>query len=277
MLITLVLLACRPDTPEGSPPIERDSVDTDTTPTDTATSTGDCGTGEVWDQDGCVPESCGRGTWGNLPPGTDAAWVDASAAEGGDGSRDFPLRAVAEGLSTRKQFVYVAAGTYLENVVVGGGVELAGRCAELVTIDASEDAVGIEVVGTANVHGYTVVRAGEVGIAVRDGGDLSLADTVVDDTTGVGILVDGREATLAAFEVVVQGTDADSDRGGGIGISVQSGGIANLTSVLLEDNQQRGLYVRGFPSAAVLDKLTVRGTRPYGETNGYGYGHGIGC
>ncbi len=275
MLITLVLLACRPDTPEGSTPVERDSVDTDTTPTDTATSTGDCGTGEVWDQDGCVPEACGRGSWGNLPPGNDAAWVDASAPEGGDGSRDFPLRVIADGLSTRKQFVYVAGGTYLENVVVGGGVELAGRCSEMVTIDASEDAVGIEVVGTADVHGYTVVRAGEVGIAVRDGGELTLADTLVDDSTGVGILVDGRDAKLSAFEVVVQGTDADSERGGGIGVSVQSGGVANLTSVLLDDNQQRGLYVRGFPSAAVLDKVTVRGTRPYGETNGYGYGHGI--
>ena len=273
VLTCLLLLACAPqkdptETPDG--PVGDTDPETTTT-TDTATSTGDCGTGEIWDDGGCVPEACGRGTWGTLSRAEDAAWVDGSAPEGGDGSRDFPVQTIESGLATRKQFVFVAAGTYVENVVVGGGVELGGRCAELVTIDAGEDAVGVEAVGEADVHGFTVRSAAEVGVAVRDGGDLTLAGTVVEDSTGVGILVDGRDAVLSAFEVTVQGTDADPDRGGGIGVSVQSGAVASMTSVVLDGNQQYGIYVRGFPSVAVLEKVTVRGTRPY-EDGSYGRG-----
>ena len=119
LLLALLLSACGTDTPLT------------------------CAEGELLDGEQCVPDACGTGTWGDLETGGDTLYVDASAEDGGDGSMESPFTVIQEGLDAqgRKGMVAVAAGTYVENLKVHGdhsGMHLAGRCMELVTIDASE-------------------------------------------------------------------------------------------------------------------------------------------
>ncbi|MDP6935685.1 MAG: hypothetical protein QGG40_22385, partial [Myxococcota bacterium] len=97
-LLLALLLACGTDdtTPLASPCVE----------------------GELLDDEQCVPEACGTGTWGDLDTDSDTIYVDASADAGGDGSRDRPFTVIQEGLDAQddKAMVAVAAGTYLENL-----------------------------------------------------------------------------------------------------------------------------------------------------------------
>ncbi|MDP6935552.1 MAG: hypothetical protein QGG40_21715, partial [Myxococcota bacterium] len=118
LLLALLLSACGTDTPLT------------------------CAEGELLDGDACVPEACGTGTWGDLETDGDTIYVDGSAEEGGDGSKESPFTVIQEGLDAQGEdgMVAVAAGTYVENLEVTSdhsGVHLAGRCRELVTVDGS--------------------------------------------------------------------------------------------------------------------------------------------
>ena len=104
----------------------------------------DCDTGYLDDEGECVPAVCGTGAWGNLEVDESTVYVDIAAAEGGDGSEAAPFTSIQAGLDAAGDadgsMVAVAAGTYPETLELGrghDGVRLAGRCCELVVIDAS--------------------------------------------------------------------------------------------------------------------------------------------
>jgi len=161
-----------------------------------------CDDGYVDDGGECVPENCGVGPWGNLPVTPDTVYVDGEATDGGDGSEAAPLDTIGAGMDAAGAagggLVAVARGTYLENVLLGDehqNVELAGRCLELVTLDASgggEEAQGffVQVAQMGSdpiaVSGLTVTGAPDVGIAVV-GGKLHLTDVHVLDNKSEGI------------------------------------------------------------------------------------------
>ena len=97
-------------------------------PTAPATASAGCPAGEFLDGEACVPYSCGTGTWSDVEgdyfvgPGDSiqSAADEAGAAGGG--------------------VVAVAAGAYVESLVLTeahDGVQIAGRCAEMVVIDGS--------------------------------------------------------------------------------------------------------------------------------------------
>ena len=94
--------------------------------------------------DGCVPQECGLGRWGNLEVDGNTVFVDVQAEEGGDGSEQAPFTSIQDGLDAVGKagggMVAVAAGTYVENLLLSqdhNGVHLAGRCRELVVTDGS--------------------------------------------------------------------------------------------------------------------------------------------
>lgn len=253
------------------------TVPTDDTGTTTYVTPQECDAGFQWDGRACSPVACGAWPWGDLPTDDPAAvWVRADARAGGDGSASAPFATLAEGLATRARLVHVGAGTYLEDLTASGGVEIVGRCRALVVVDASgddeEESYGIEVTGEATVRSLTVRAAGTVGIAVKDPGSLVLRDVTVADNVGIGVLVDGREARLDAEELTIERTVRDPERGGGIGLSIQSGGLATVRHAELVENQQRGIYVRGDPSALELEDVEVSRTFPYEDGT---YGHGL--
>ena len=126
--VAVVLVACPPPAPAPTPEPEAP-----------------CPTGQLLDEAGdepvCVPEACGIGPWGDE---ADANLFDATGADGGDGSQERPFGSIQEAADAMGSdgggVLAIAGGTYVENLALDAahdGVVLAGRCAELVTIDGS--------------------------------------------------------------------------------------------------------------------------------------------
>ncbi len=173
------------------------------------------------DGDVCVPEACGVGIWGDLPVDGATVYVDAAAAEGGDGSAEAPLQSIQPALeqagSRGGGLVAVAAGSYAETLELGtdhAGVQLAGRCRELVTIDASvgdEDTPGIDIdsrYGEVEISGLSVARSRWIGVRVGSG-VVRLVDLGVERSASYGILA-YRGHSEAPSTLELEGCDIDS-------------------------------------------------------------------
>lgn len=197
MRMLLLLLACSP--PPSTPP--DDSPDL-------------CADGELRDGEVCVPAACGLGPWGDVAVDDATVYVDAGAAEGGDGSAAAPFPRVRDGLdlaaSRGGAVVALAAGTYVENLRYGSeidGVQLRGRCAELVILDGSgsEDEAALEVepedarTPDLAISGLTVT-GGYAGLRLART-RAHLADLVLDRNHFVGLLA------YESAEVVLEDSD----------------------------------------------------------------------
>ncbi len=251
----------------------------------------------------CVPEACGTGTWGALERDDDNVHVDASAAAGGDGSAGAPLDRIQAALDLAASrgggLVAVAAGTYQEALSFGAehaGIHLAGRCHELVTLDASTgggQTPGIAIDsrhGEVTVSGLTVAGSPYVGIYQSSGSAL-LEDMLVEGNAFVGIGI-RRESMSAPCTASIERCEVTGDSAVGIGIA-QSGAEATvLDSVVsscgfgvevsygasfsaegteLVGNTELGVLSVGQGSHASLVETSIRDTR-FSGTNDSGIG-----
>jgi len=127
----------------------------------------------------CRPvRSCGQGTWGDIPIDGFTVHVDASHTGGSNGSIDQPFTSIGAAVASAApgDRIAVAAGTYVEQVVVDRGVTIMGVCPEQVIVrPPNASSAGFGVIGDgARISGLTVTGPG-FGIGV-DGGD----DLVID-------------------------------------------------------------------------------------------------
>ncbi len=272
----------------------------------------DCTEGWIADGETCVPEACGVGTWGGLPVDDATIYVDASATEGGDGSAEAPLRGIQGALdlagSQGGGLVAVAAGTYAETLTLGtdhADVHLAGRCRELVTIDASvgdADTPGILIASNSEEHevsGLRVVGSLDSGIQVA-AGIARLVDLSVEDSAFLGILamrasspltilsIEGCELSgngtvgLIALETGTEVTVVDTivrdnvpgSSGGGYGIFVYDGAKLSGEGCELSGNADLGLAANDAGTSVVLVDSTIRDTLP-DSTGRFGYAIGM--
>lgn len=156
-------------------------------------------------------------------------FVDASAS-GGDGSRAKPFSTIGAAIASASAgaVVSVAAGTYVEDVVIDKPIRVVGRCPTLVTIqgvatDSSAGAVlitakasleRVSVTGPASgviadkVSGITFDSlrvfgaALQTGVWIRDGANALVKRTVVDGATNFGIVVSGAIARVERSHVL---------------------------------------------------------------------------
>lgn len=144
-----------------------------------------CADGELRDGDACVPEACGVGTYGNLgetpytvgPEGAFDTIQDALDAAGADGGA----------------LVAVAAGTYAETLTITrdhGGVTLAGRCREMVTVDGAD--------GDAKAALFAAKGTGRTEFAVDN---ITFANA-----TGTGVHAEGLTIALHRLRVTAAGS-----------------------------------------------------------------------
>ena len=224
---------------------------------------------------GCVPQACGVGRWGEIEGGTDVVFVDANAAEGGDGAQDTPFTNIQSAIDTAAErgspVVAVAAGTYneiLRLAAASDGMHLAGRCPELVVLDASgggQDDPGIKVGSLVSagkewfVSGLTVTGGRHAGVWL-DGGRLSLADVSVAGNHEYGIWAWGAAGDLMLSNVSVTDTQPLSDGTLGRGLHVQSGSTLLAEDCLVARNTDIGVFVGAEGAAAILDNVEVRET-----------------
>ncbi|MFH1463470.1 MAG: right-handed parallel beta-helix repeat-containing protein [Pseudomonadota bacterium] len=245
-----------------------------------------CDTGYVADGDTCVPEACGTGTWGGLPVDAGTVYVSAEADEGGDGSAEAPLRGIQAALdlagSQGGGLVAVAAGTYAETLTLTSdhaGVHLAGRCRDLVTLDASvgeEDAAGIAMAledDAAEISGLTVRGAPKLGLVVVSG-TVTGFDLILSGNGTVGAVAyqsEGVPTILDLSDTLIEDTVPDSD-GIGYGFLVFAGASATLTRCTVAGSTWSAVGSLQAGTHLTLVDSTVRDTAP----NPHGlFGYGI--
>jgi hypothetical protein len=271
----------------------------------------DCPDGTVADGESCVPEACGVGTWGDLPTDEATVFVDGAAAEGGDGSATAPftsIQAAADAASSAGGgLVAVAAGTYSEGVILEShhaGIVLAGRCADLVTLDASVGGAGdagltIDTrAGLLEVSGMTVDGSNYMGVFIVSG-DVTLRELTITENaytglyimsafigssssvlvedceiaqnTAAGVNIESNAAAVIMRRVLVR----DSQRGGinqpGVGIGVVTGATLLLESSELARNRAEGLLLRDQGTVVQVSDTLIHDTLP-GDGGVFGYG-----
>ncbi|MFZ5480943.1 MAG: right-handed parallel beta-helix repeat-containing protein [Myxococcota bacterium] len=260
MLSLLLGLACKPSEAPGNPEIT-------------------CASGELVDGDACVPASCGVGAWGDAEADA-AVFVQAGASEPGDGSRESPFPSIQAGADAASEagggLVAIAGGTYSEALVLGehhDGVRLAGRCRELVIVDAatlgeSVSALWLTEAGTGEVgaSGMTFRGARAFGIDV-DSGTLALTSVDVVANERVGVNVHGQRAEVEGEDVRILDT-VPTGPDSGAGVQVYERGELSLSRSLLEGNTFVGVLVSD--GIVTLSDSRIAGTFPYDGDDGYG-------
>lgn len=230
-----------------------------------------CADGEVDDGGACVPEACGIGTWGTIEGAT--VFVDLAAADGGDGSQDAPFRSIQEGADAAGDagggVVAVAAGTYAENLVLEGshdGVEIAGRCAELVVVDGSgggDDQSSVELSSRSAevvLRGLTVTGGPYVGV-VAWAGTLRVSDAVITGNSFIGVAAVGDGANVELVGTTVSDTHMREDGIGGRGIHVQDGATLRAEECLVIGNHEVGVLAANGGSLVELMDTTISDTQ----------------
>jgi hypothetical protein len=266
-----------------------------------------CGEGLVQDTDGgCVPEACGVGTWGDLPIDGAAIFVDIDAEGGGDGSMEAPFTSIQAGLDAAGAAgggtVAVAAGSYAETLVITwdhADVHLAGRCEDMVTIDASvagEDTVAIDIemgLETSELSGFTLTNAPYFGVMIGSGtvtlrscrvvdGDwigigvhqsgvnptaVLMEDCEIRGNLGTGTLFHDEGATVTVRDTLIAETNPTGDETAGYGSLIRLGASARFERCELRDNSEVGLFLLE-GSAAQLEGCIVRDTVPLSDGSG---------
>lgn len=218
----------------------------------------------------CVPVSCGAVPWAGEAVD---AWVDASAAQGGDGSIDAPFRGIQEALDAGATGVLaVQPGAYEGALTLSDaqdGLRLLGRCSALVTLLASDDEPAISIASDSGgaemeLRGLTV-QGGFTGIAL-DSGALSLSDVAVRDAIGVGVSVatpsGGSTARLSVADLVIDevsaatGIAANSPWAGGFGLLALPDAVVEGEGLSVEGTASYGFW--GFGADIDLERLDVR-------------------
>jgi len=303
-VIPLLALACDKD--KRKKPSTDDTASTH----DTGPEGGpdpDCDTGHLEDDGECVPAACGSGTWGNLEVDESTVYVNITAAEGGDGSEGAPFSSIQDGLDAAGDIdggmVAVAAGTYPETLELDGGyhgVRLAGRCRELVSIDASgggEDTPGIYAnLGNSEVElsGVTVSGSQYIGVSVGSG-VLRIRDSAVVGSGYVGVWacqhgaydtllsMEGCEVggnsrggvfaldsdtTVSLTETAIVDTLPDEKGDFGYGILVQDGANLDAEACEVARNSAIGVFVLDSGSSVALRETIIEDTKPDENGNG---------
>ena len=244
-----------------------------------------CPVGEVQDvdTDECVPEHCGSDAWGLLERTGETIHVAPWGDDSWDGSERWPYRSIQQGADEAGDagggLVAVAAGSYLENIELDSdhhGVEVAGRCRELVVIDGiGEEAPGVLVTGgEQELRGVTVTegrRGIEVTATFLDGASLVVRDLLLEGNHEHGLFASGAGTSVDLEDVTIRDTQPLPDGTFGRGIEAQAGASLVAWGLLLEGNHEHGLFAADAGTNVVLEDATLRATqsRPDG-TRGRG-------
>ena len=233
-----------------------------------------CGDDQLLDGAACVPASCGLQPWGDVGPDPDpegTTWyVLAGAEPGGDGSIARPLATVTAAMEAATALpggrVVIGAGHYHERLAFSrahDGLELIGRCTELVTIDGEGLAAAtLSVFASAIVVRALTITGGRPGIIAGQvpgapGLVLRGNDLVVEDNGGYGVLATGSGVLVDLAESVVRGVRPTNDLSHGRGIGVEQAATLLGVGLRVEGVQGTGVQVTGLGSNAEIDGLVV--------------------
>lgn len=226
------------------------------------------------------------------PPSGVSSWVDASyAGADADGSKERPFPKIGPAL-LRGGLVWVAKGTYAEDLVIDRPTRLLGACpaktkivgqgaifAVDVTADATlrgfsitgpETAVGVAKNAVVELRELVVHDAGNRGVDVEDAGgipDVTLVDSLVSGCGRLGVYAEGSKLTVQGSVIRDARLFAGTKSAEGI-LARQSltkrPSTLRLAGSVVEGNVGLGVAVTG--SHAEIVDTVVRRTKPSGVT-----------
>ncbi len=178
-----------------------------------------------------------------FPPATATLFVDASLADAQVDATHFKSLGAAVKAAAFKTTIAVAPGTYAESLDVISGVNVIGRCAEKVILDAPAGVPAVTVGGDLVLSGITV-RGGASGIDVEQASHVTLNDVVLDGNTSTGISATNG-ATVDVARSVIRGTRPASASDTTNGVFVDVDGKVTLTDSVIAGAADAGVGATG--------------------------------
>jgi len=250
---------------------------------------------------------CGTGQWGNIPVDSNTIYVDVAYTGGnanGTAAQPYPIINQAIAAAQGGELIAIAAGTYVEDVVVDRLVTLHGVCPDQTVIQGDPNSVfaavsfivgsnGAAVIGVTatepepspgigsfgasdvTIDRVRVTGSGTYGVLVTQSegvpSALTITDSLIDQNGEYGVITWGSEATIEGTQI----RDTQEVGGtGGIGVEGLIGdGAASVLTIrgsLIEGGAMFGVSLRSSP--LVLEDSVVRDIQPKStdDTNGRG-------
>ncbi|MFA5962226.1 MAG: right-handed parallel beta-helix repeat-containing protein [Parcubacteria group bacterium] len=196
---------------------------------------------------------------------TKKIYVDTGASNNQDGSSKHPYKTISQALknANKDTVVYVAEGTYHENLVVPKGVEVNGQGRDKTIIEAkSDDDSAAYLNGGAKLTKLTI-RDGKNGVKVSDGGRVKIIKCRIEHNDRDGVIIyagklnDSNKVTISETEIRKNGRNgvysekrnlvvdnSDIKDNGSDGASFDSGVMAWIDGTNFLRNSASGLKVR---------------------------------
>jgi len=220
----------------------------------------------------CAPDpaDCGGDPFGGVQPGPGRFFVRASAAAGGNGSRDAPFRQLKDAIKAAGSgdLIALAAGAYSGPLKLAVPLTLRGRCAALVIIDGDEGAPAITAVhqgkGTSSLSGLTLTGAG--GLNVQGQSTVIASRLWVRDAAPTGVLIHGALSSLTVSDAVIDNAGSKAHAA----VQVLSGGEVHLENVRISRARGTGLMAHQAGSRVTADNLMIANSRAWKEQFGTG-------
>ena len=192
-------------------------------------------------------------------------YVDMRAGNTQDGSSAHPYKTISQALKNadKNTEIYVAKGTYKENLIVPKGVEIYGANRDDTIIEAkSNDDSAVYLNGGAKLNKLTI-KKGKNGIKVSDGGRIKIIKCRIEDNKNDGVIIyagdlkDSNKVTINETEIKDNGRngiysekrnlaiyESDIIYNGSDGVSFESGVKAWINGTNFRKNSASGLKVR---------------------------------
>jgi hypothetical protein len=219
-------------------------------------------------------------------------YVDSGASSNQDGSSKHPYKTISQALknANKDAEIYVAEGTYRENLVVPKGVEIYGQGRDNTFIKAkNDDDSAVYLNGGAKLSKLTI-RDGKNGVKVADGGRVKIIKCRIEynDRDGViiyaGKLNDSNKVTISETEIRKNGRngiysekrnlvidESDIKDNGSDGVSFESGVKAWIAGTNFWRNSASGLKIRLDGAEIYTKNNTFSDNKREGvEINAYG-------
>ena len=185
----------------------------------------------------CQPiRDCGNHKYGNIKASVKTIYVDRQyAGSNADGSQAKPYQSIDEALSAAPSgaHIAVAAGEYLEDLVINKSVTLEGRCPGLVTVKGykKDHTATIQVTASGTVVRGLTVTGSHSGVALFAATGVVVEKCAITDNALLGVLVSEKSALTVRHTLVA--------RNHAMAVMVQHNSAVTLDTCVLRETKEK--------------------------------------
>jgi len=156
-------------------------------------------------------------------------YVDRSYSGKEEGTSKKPFRSIDDAIDEAEygDTIYIAAGTYDENIILPENVDLIGDNREEVVIDGGDDDKAVIKMKYKSKVSDVTVKGGKYGIKVDDGARVDITNVIVKENKHDGIKVESAEKK-SKYEAIIHNS-------------------------IIKDNGRSGIYVEGSRKISITE------------------------